>query len=156
MRSSGLFQRREALVTDSFLGILYLAVLLVAAVVDIRQRRFPHVLFILLLVLSVAIAFRSYGLHRLLVNLVVAVLCCALLVMFELVWRRVRGGMGMGAGDIKALLCLMIVHPMLAVGSFGVGLMLLAVCGVMLRRGSLPALPFLFSAYILLPVLFSF
>lgn len=142
--------------TDTFLSLLFLAVLLVAAAVDIRQRRFPHVLFILLLVLSVAIAFRSYGLHRLLVNIAVAVLFCVVLVVFELAWRRVRGGMGMGMGDIKALLCLMIIHPMLAVGSFGVGLMLLAVCGALLRRGTLPALPFLFSAYILLPILFPF
>ena len=142
--------------TDTFLSLLFLAVLLVAAAVDIRQRRFPHVLFILLLVLSVAIAFRSYGLHRLLVNIAVAVLFCVVLVVFELAWRRVRGGMGMGMGDIKALLCLMIIHPMLAVGSFGVGLMLLAVCDALLRHGTLPALPFLFSAYILLPILFPF
>lgn len=156
MRSSRLFQRRGPAVTDSFLGVLFLVVLLVAAAVDIRQRRFPHVLFILLFVLSVAIAFRSYGFHRLLVNVVAGALFCALLVVFELVWRHIRGTAGMGMGDIKALFCLMIVHPMLGVCSFGVGLMLLAVCAVLLHRGSLPALPFLFSAYILLPVLFSF
>lgn len=140
--------------TDVILGLMYLVVMLVASMIDIRQRRFPNVLFLVLLAVSIAVALRSYGLSRVGVHAGCAVVACGLLLGLECVWRRVRGAVGMGMGDIKALFCLMIVQPVVGLCALAVGLFALACAGLLLCRSSLPALPFIFVAFICIPGLF--
>ena len=142
--------------SKAILSGLFLVFVVVASVIDARQRRFPNVLFAMLLVVSCAISFCSFGVARCLFHIAIALVVCTVLTVFELLWRRVRGSVGIGMGDIKALLCLSIVHPLLALSSFAYGLLCLALAGALFRRSTLPALPFICGAFVVLPNFFAF
>ena len=70
----------------------------------------------------------------------VAVITLAL-VGFELGYRRVRGSSGMGMGDIKALVPLMVVNPSCALIAFAVGLLALALAGLSSAPACAPVPP---------------
>ena len=56
----------------------------------------------------------------------------------------------MGMGDIKALVPLMVVNPSCALIAFAVGLLALALAGLLLHRRALPFLPFLTLGWLLM------
>ena len=108
-------------VLDVLVPIVLAGEIAAAALIDARERRFPHALSVLLAATAVM----------------------ALLLATETLWRRMHGGAaGLGGGDVKFLAALMLADPLYALASFILGLCLLAVCGLLARRDALPLLPF--------------
>lgn len=120
-----------------------IALLVLAAVIDARERRLPNQLACALAVTALARAVSVSGLPGALLNVVAACIASAVLVVFERVWRAARGEAGQGMGDIKALCALMIAWPSMALAAYAVALALLAVTGIMLRARALPLMPYL-------------
>lgn len=138
---------------------LLLAMLLVAAFIDAHSRRFPNALFAVMLPVAASCAlypalFRlidwfHWGLTPpdpiwgdLARSAAVAVPCAALLAAVEVAWRRWRGSPGLGMGDVKLLLVLMLASPLRGAISFAGGLILLSIGCLISRRRSLPLIPF--------------
>lgn len=149
-------------VTAVFLGgpeWPFLALLVVAAVIDVRQRRLPNPLAIALVLVAALVALHP-ALFRLLDwfhwgltapdplwgdlarNLVAAAAVTALLVAVELVWRRLRREAGIGMGDAKLLFALVLADPVRGFAAFAGGLVLLGVGCLVLHRRNLPLIPF--------------
>ncbi len=130
------------------LYLFFYTMLAVASVIDVRSRRCPNPLAGGLAVCAIAIAYLDGGLEVCLHRFVEAAFVCALLVAFEILWRRHRGSIGIGMGDIKVLFALMmVVGPLEGVLSFGLGLFGLALIGFMAGSRALPALPFIAVAF---------
>lgn len=129
--------------------LVFIAVLIVAALIDARERRLSNALALALGVLGAVCAGVAGGAHRLAADFLAAVIICSLLVVFEIVWRRRRGAAGQGMGDIKALGALALVDPASAVVAYAAALILLAVACVALKRPSLPLLPFIAVTFVL-------
>lgn len=89
----------------------------------------------------------SSGLHALGMDALAAAAAFALLFALELGWRRVRGEPGLGMGDLKFLFGLMLVDPVKALMAFVLGLVALALTGLVARKRSLPLLPFIVGSY---------
>lgn len=149
-------------VTAVFLGgpeWPFLALLVVAAVIDVRQRRLPNPLAIALVLVAALVALHP-ALFRLLDwfhwglaapdplwgdlarNLVAAAAVTALLVAVELVWRRLRREAGIGMGDAKLLFSLVLADPVRGFAAFAGGLVLLGVGCLVSHRRNLPLIPF--------------
>ncbi len=146
------------------------ALLLASAVIDARSRTFPNALFAGLACSCAALSWAVGGWARL------ACSCAALswavggwarlagctaaslamgaaLTAFELGWRRLHGGApGMGMGDVKFLAAMALWRPFDALASFALGMLFLACAGAVLRRGSLPLLPFAVPAFVALQI----
>ncbi|MDO4437068.1 MAG: hypothetical protein Q4B77_03880 [Coriobacteriaceae bacterium] len=123
--------------------IIIFLLMLVAACVDARSRRFPFALFIALACTCLLASWLRDGPRLVAVNALMALGVCGTLVLLELAWRAFhQGAAGLGMGDIKYLFAVMLWRPMLGIASVCGGLFTLAVCGVILRRPSLPLLPF--------------
>lgn len=152
-----------------FLLVQY-ALMAYAAWHDARTRTYPNVLATVFVVVCVVVAFAQGGLTDLSVsdgtgglqeggflvalgvralvrNLIAANIVFAALYVFELLWRRFRKTFGLGMGDLKFLFALMISEPVKALLSFTLGLVALAITGVVTRKQSLPLLPFVVGAY---------
>lgn len=127
-------------------GALYAVAAAIGAVVDVRTRSLPNGLAFVLAAFSFAYAGRLGGASMLAVRIGTALLVSAFLVCFELLWRRSHGAAGLGMGDVKALFSLLVLDPGLALLSFSVGLLALAVAASFRGVSSLPFLPFLFGA----------
>lgn len=125
--------------------------LLLAAVIDARERRFPNALACFLAA-SCATAGLMYGEPDHLVTRLAATLVLgAFLLLFELGWRSFhQGRAGLGMGDIKYACALALWTPVGAVASMGVGLAALALACAVLRKPSLPLLPFAVPAFVLM------
>ena len=119
------------------LTLLVCVLLVAAAVVDARERRFPTVLGVGLALACAALSLATGGLLRLMWCALVSALTSAVIVAFELWWRA-----GLGMGDVKFLAALSLWRPLEALAAFGGGLVLLALTGLLARRVSLPLLPF--------------
>lgn len=131
-------------------GVLFIASLLAAAVIDARERRFPNHLALAALLLGSVAVLLSHGPCALVVNLGLAACASGSLVAFEVLWRALHGGgSGIGMGDVKALAAMMSFSPVAGLGGFCVGLLGLAVFGVVARKRSLPLLPFAVPGFLL-------
>ncbi len=128
-------------------GALYAVVAAIGAVVDVRTRSLPNGLAFVLAAFSFAYAGRLGGASMLMERIGTALLVSVFLVCFELLWRRSHGAAGLGMGDVKALFSLLVLDPGLALLSFSVGLLALAVAASFRGVLSLPFLPFLFGAF---------
>lgn len=125
------------------LTLLVCVLLVAAAVVDARERRFSTVLGVGLALACAALSLATGGLLRLMWCALVSALTSAVIVAFELWWRRWhKGRAGLGMGDVKFLAALSLWRPLEALAAFGGGLVLLALTGLLARRVSLPLLPF--------------
>lgn len=114
-----------------------------AAVIDARERRFPHVLSVLLAVTGAIFGLMHGGIRGFAWHAFAAASVMGFLLVVETLWRRMHGGVaGLGGGDVKFLAALMLADPLYALASFVLGLCLLAVCGLLARRDALPLLPF--------------
>lgn len=127
---------------------VFAALLLLAALVDARERRLPNALAAGLAVAGGAVTLVAGGPARLLANLFATLAVCGALLGFELAWRARRGAPGQGMGDLKALGALMLVAPGAALAAYALGLLLLALACMALRRASMPLLPFLAAAFV--------
>lgn len=129
---------------------LFFFVLVAAAIAfDARERRVPNGLVLAMLACGAAIAWcRNDAVARGVV-FGAALTVCVALVAAEVLWRKWRGHAGLGMGDIKVLFCMMLVHPVVAVSSFALGLFALAVAAVAMRRQSLPLMPFFGVAFLI-------
>ena len=129
---------------QAFIKASVAVLMFVSAVEDIRERRFPPVLFAGLAFASAcACLSEGGGVSRLAVHVGLAMLVCGALFVFEAAWRHAHSGsVGLGMGDIKFLFSFMLWRPNLALGAFILGLLVLAVYGVIRRERSLPLLPF--------------
>lgn len=139
------------------------AVLVVAAAIDARSRRFPNSLAacaaatgavaavwpVLLTHGAPAPPASSVGellaraAARLLAHAAPAALAAVALTALEAGWRSRRGGAGIGMGDVKLLFALMLADPVSGLASFAAALALLAPACVLARRPSLPLIPFI-------------
>lgn len=129
------------------------ALLLASAVIDARSRTFPNALFAGLACSCAALSWAVGGWARLAGCTAASLAMGAALTAFELGWRRVHGGApGMGMGDVKFLAALALWRPLDALASFALGMLFLACAGVVLRRGSLPLLPFAVPAFVVLQI----
>ena len=147
---------------------LLLALLIVAALYDHGQRRVPNPLA-LAMVSAGALAAIWPGvlnwldlfhwgltgrpesfLLTLATNAIAAGVVAGLLVGIEAVWRRVRGSVGLGMGDVKLLFALMVASPTRGLVSFAVALVLLAIVGAATHRRSLPLVPFILPSWAVL------
>ena len=128
--------------------MLFWLLLGLACVLDARERRCPNVLAASLAVVSALLCLACSGLAVLGWHAFLSVLTCSALVAFELLWRRLCGTSGLGMGDIKVLFSLCLVDPVRGVLSFCFGLILLALFGIFTRQRTLPALPFLCGAFL--------
>ena len=114
-----------------------------AALIDARERRFPHTLSVMLAATSAIFGLMHGGIRGFAWHALAATAVMALLLATETLWRRMHGGAaGLGGGDVKFLAALMLADPLYALASFILGLCLLAVCGLLARRDALPLLPF--------------
>lgn len=135
------------------LAALVGALLLASAVIDVRSRAFPNALFAGLACSCAALSWAVGGWSRLAGCAAASLAMGAALTAFELGWRRVHGGApGMGMGDVKFLAALALWRPFDALASFALGMLFLACAGVVLRRGSLPLLPFAVPAFVALQI----
>lgn len=117
--------------------------LVLTAVVDARERRFPHPLFVLLAITCAALSLFLGGPSRLVRCAAMASMTCLLLMVFEITWRHMHNGRpGMGMGDIKYLFALSLWRPLEAMMSLTCGLVLLAASCLVTHRESMPLLPF--------------
>lgn len=124
--------------------------LAVAALIDARERRFPHVLGLFLACACAVLSYSCGGLPRLVRCGAIALVTGALLVAFELLWRaRHDGRAGLGMGDVKFLTALILWRPLDALVAFAGGLICLACAGLIARCGSLPLLPFVVPVFAL-------
>ena len=93
---------------------IYLCLATAAAVCDARTNRCPNALaFALALSSSVLVGF-SISERAFVHRLIFAAVLLLLLVIFELLWRRVRGNAGFGMGDIKVFFSMLLIHPLCA------------------------------------------
>lgn len=131
----------------AIIDAVFAVLMAVSALVDARYRRFPCAVG---LALGLCAAVRT-GIAqepiRLVCNAAVGLTICMLLVAVELVWRRYRGAIGIGMGDIKYLFATCLFDPVVAVLAFCCALVLLAAAGIALRRASLPLLPFAVTCF---------
>lgn len=119
------------------------ALLVLAAGIDARQRRFPRALGCAIACVSAALSVLVGGFVRLAWCACAACAFGAVLTGVEIVWRRRHAGRpGLGMGDVKFLAALSLWAPLDAVLSLAGALVLLAWCGLLLHRDSLPLLPF--------------
>lgn len=125
-----------------------LALVVAAGAVDARERRLPNGLAGALALIAAASSVAEGGFGLLAARAATALAVCGALVAFEVWWRLRRGSAGQGMGDIKALGALMLAAPVRAVAAYAAGLLLLGVSGLMLRRRSLPLLPYLAIAFV--------
>lgn len=130
--------------------LLFFALVAAAIAFDVRERRVPNGLVLAMLACGAVVAWCRYDAAARGFVFVATFAVCAALVATEVLWRRWRGDAGLGMGDIKALFCMMLVHPVVAVASFAVGLLALAVTAAVMRRPSLPLMPFFGSAFLIL------
>lgn len=140
-------------VGDVFAGaalLLFFTLVAAAIVFDVRERRVPNGLVLAMLACGAVVAWCRYDAAARGFVFVATFVVCAALVAGEVLWRRWRGDVGLGMGDIKALFCMMLVHPVVAVASFAVGLLALAVTAAVMRRPNLPLMPFFGSAFLIL------
>lgn len=130
-------------VLDVLVPIILVCEIAAAALIDARERRFPHVLSVLLAATSAIFGLTHGGIRGFAWHALAAAAVMALLLATEALWRRMHGGAaGLGGGDVKFLAALMLADPLYALASFILGLCLLAVCGLLARRDALPLLPF--------------
>lgn len=130
-------------VLDVLIPIVLAGEIAVAALIDARERRFPHTLSVMLAATSAIFGLMHGGIRGFAWHALAAAAVMALLLATETLWRRVHGGAaGLGGGDVKFLAALMLADPLYALASFILGLCLLAVCGLLARRDALPLLPF--------------
>lgn len=135
------------------LDIARVSLMLAIAVHDARTRTLPNGLAIAFGIVC-AVCGIAWGGLSIFENLMSAAIVSGLLVALELFWRSRNGGSaGLGMGDIKYLFCLMLADPAPGVISFMAGLLLLAATGTLLRKGSLPLLPFAVGAYLAILIL---
>ena len=132
--------------------IAFFLLLVVAACIDARWRRFPNQLAVACAVAAVIAVFVGGGGREVVTRVAVSAFVCGALVLLELLWRHVRGAAGLGLGDIKALFSLLIYNPVAGMLSFGVSLVLLAGACMVTKHGSLPLLPFLVPVFAILCV----
>lgn len=147
-----------AVAIGCMLSLAYALVMIAAAVRDARERRVPNAYALALACLGLGLAVagnaRRGGIDWPSFAFAVLTACavCGLLVGGEALWRRWRGEPGLGMGDIKVLFSAMLVNPVLALASFAVALLALAVCALIMRKKSLPLIPFFCAAFICLGV----
>ncbi len=122
------------------------ALLICAGIIDARERRLPNGLAALLCVVAALGCAFLEGALALFRNAACAFALCAMLVLFEVIWRR-RGTPGQGMGDIKALFAIMLIAPLPGVIAYAAALLALAAAGIMRRVSALPLLPFLAAAF---------
>lgn len=138
------------------MGVLAIAryvILVVIIVIDARTRTLPNWLALVFLIVCLACGIAWDGFF-VLSNLIKAVVVCGLLLALEMFWRsRHDGASGLGMGDIRFLFCLMLSDPELGLLAFVVGLLLLALAGTLLKKKSLPLLPFAAGSYLALSLL---
>lgn len=127
-----------------------LALLIAAFALDARTRKFPNRLALALAAAALSLGVFEYGPQR--VPLAVGGSFAFLMALagFEAWWRRCHGGAaGLGLGDVKFVAALCLWRPLAALCALALGLCLLAVCGLALRRPTLPLLPFVVPTYLL-------
>ena len=129
------------------LDTAYVAIMAVSALLDARCRRFPCALWLSLGVCAAVRTGIAHGVLQLVCNAAIGLAYCLPLVAVELVWRRCRGTIGIGMGDIKYLFSTCLFDPVVAVLAFCCALVLLAAVGIVLRRASLPLLPFAVACF---------
>lgn len=134
---------------------LFFVLLSAAALMDVRFRICPNGLSAALGAVSVGYAWQVLGLAVACRRILLAVLICAVLVAFELVWRRISRRAGIGMGDVKVLFSLMVVNPQLATLSFCIGLITLAMFCAIRRQGAAPLLPFISGCFLLAHLVFA-
>lgn len=121
-----------------------------AAVIDARTRTYPNALALLTFMTCALYAGSSLGTEVLVAHAVITLIAVLALLGFELGWRAVRRAPGIGMGDLKLLFAVGLISPAAAIGSLAIGLLLLAVCGIATDKPSLPLLPFMVPAYLVL------
>ena len=124
--------------------------LAIAAVIDARWRRFPNWLAVTCAIVAVMAIWMERGTEVAIARVAMAFCACSTLLLFELLWRRYRGGPGLGLGDIKAFFALAVYRPVAGVVSFGMSLVALSVACIMTKRSSLPLLPFLVPVFVIM------
>jgi|GEM_PF-3089553 len=148
------------------------AVIVAGAVIDARSRRFPNALAAVAIVAGCLVAawpaltaFVEAGsapglpspgavdlaraaAGRLASHAVPAVATAVALTALEARWRARRGSAGLGMGDVKLLLALMIADPMRGLSAFAAALVLLALACLALRKPSLPLIPFIAATWL--------
>ena len=153
----------------AFLLLRY-ALMVYAAWHDARTRTFPNTLAVVFALVCAYEAFLCGGLtdlsvpdgmgglqeggflpktgfHVLAVNAGIAFAVFIALFAFELLWRHFRKEPGLGIGDLKFLSALMLVEPVKALIAFALGLVALALTGLLTKKRSLPLLPFIVGSY---------
>ncbi len=129
------------------MDVLFWLLLVVAALIDARERRFPNVLALACALCSVLSVWIDGGPLRLARHAAIAFVLICLLLLLEVVWRAYRGSAGLGLGDLKALVSLVIFNPLSAMLGFALALLLLAATCLLMHRRSLPLLPFLVPSF---------
>lgn len=135
------------------LAFLRVAILIAASVIDMRERRLPNGLAAVLAVACAVSTLAGAGVRVLALRALAAAAIVAVLAAFEVVWRRARGEVGIGMGDVKFVAALALFDPLRALLSFAAGLAALAGFGIIARRASLPALPFISAAWVALALI---
>ncbi len=130
-------------VLDVLVALALACEIAAAALIDARERRFPHALSVVFALTSAVAGMLHVGPDRFAWHVLSALSVMILLLAAETLWRSSHGGAaGLGGGDVKFLAALMLADPLYALASFIMGLCLLAACGLLARRTALPLLPF--------------
>ena len=125
------------------LDLILIALLIVASVIDVRERRLPNPLAAVICAVSVARCLAQGGVDLLVSHMLAAAAICTALVFLEVAWRSRAAGTGIGMGDIKLAFALMIWDPTAGCLSLVGGLCALAIWAIATRVRTLPLIPYL-------------
>ncbi|MFR2950694.1 MAG: prepilin peptidase [Collinsella intestinalis] len=105
-------------VLDMLVSVILAGEIAAAALIDARERRFPHALSVLLAATSAIFGLMHGGIRGFAWHALAAAAVMALLLATETLWRRIHGGAaGLGGGDVKFLAALMLADPLYALAS---------------------------------------
>ena len=133
---------------------IYLCLATAAAVYDARTNRCPNDLAFALALSASALVGFSISERAFVHRLIFAAVLLLLLVIFELLWRRARGGAGFGMGDIKVFFSMLLIHPLCAFTALGIACVFLCLFCLVRSRTHAPFLPFLVPSFVLVLILF--
>lgn len=129
------------------MDVLFWLLLVVAALIDARERRFPNALALACALCSALSVWIDGGPLRLAQHAAIALVWGGMLLLLEVAWRGRHGSAGLGLGDLKALVSLAMFDPLSAMLGFALALLLLAATCLLMHRRSLPLLPFLVPSF---------
>ncbi len=127
---------------------LFWGLMAAACVFDLRERILPNRLSLALAVTACALV-AAAGLTAP-ARFAWAIGFAAVLLVSDVAFRAATGVSGIGMGDVKFAAPLTLAYPLAGPAAFLLGFLALAVTGALMRRRTLPCIPFVVGALVII------